>query len=59
MDTNVNEKLDKILKNQEYIFMLLLRILEDTNRSQFAEDYAANLAAQATEILLGHNIIRK
>lgn len=59
MDTNVNDKLDKILKNQEYIFMLLLRILEDTNRSQFAEDYAANLAAQATEILLGHNIIRK
>lgn len=24
-----------------------------------AEDYAANLAAQATEIILGHNIVRK
>lgn len=59
MDTNMNDKLDRILKNQEYIFMLLFRILEDTNRSQFAEDYVANLAAQATEILLGHNIIRK
>lgn len=23
------------------------------------EDYAANLAAQATEIILGHNIVRK
>lgn len=28
-------------------------------RSQFLEDYAANLAAQATEIILGHNIVRK
>lgn len=33
--------------------------IQDTNRSQFLEDYAANLAAQATEIILGNNIVRK
>lgn len=52
-------KLDKILLNQQVILLYLRQILQDTNRSQFAEDYAANLAAQATEIILGHNIVRK
>lgn len=44
-ETNIEEK--------------LFQILQDTNRSQFAEDYAANLAAQMTEIILGNNIVRK
>lgn len=52
-------KLDKILLNQQVILLYLRQILQDTNRSQFLEDYAANLAAQATEIILGHNIVRK
>lgn len=38
---------------------MVLEIQEFKNRSQFAEDYAANLAAQMTEIILGHNIVRK
>lgn len=32
---------------------------KERDRSQFLEDYAANLAAQATEIILGNNIVRK
>ena len=56
---SMEEKLDKILLNQQVILLYLRQILQDTNRSQFAEDYAANLAAQATEIILGHNIVRK
>lgn len=56
---NTEEKLDKILLNQQVILLYLRQILQDTNRSQFLEDYAANLAAQATEIILGHNIVRK
>ena len=40
--------------------LMPLDCLEDiARRSQFLEDYAANLAAQATEIILGHNIVRK
>lgn len=31
----------------------------ESSKSQFLEDYSANLAAQATEIILGHNIVRK
>lgn len=56
---NTEEKLDKILLNQQVILLYLRQILQDTNRSQFLEDYAANLAAQATEIILGTNIVRK
>lgn len=56
---NTEEKLDKILLNQQVILLYLRQILQDTNRSQFLEDYAANLAAQATEIILGHKIVRK
>lgn len=56
---SVEEKLDKILLNQQVILLYLKQILQDTNRSQFAEDYAANLAAQMTEIILGNNIVRK
>ena len=56
---SVEEKLDKILLSQQVILLYLRQILQDTNRSQFAEDYAANLAAQMTEIILGHNIVRK
>lgn len=53
------EKLDQILLNQQVILLYLKQILQDTNRSQFAEDYVANLAAQMTEIILGNNIVRK
>lgn len=56
---NTEEKLDKILLNQQVILLYLRQILQDTNRSQFLEDYAANLAAQMTEIILGNNIVRK
>lgn len=45
--------------NQQVILLYLKQILQDTNRSQFAEDCAANLAAQMTEIILGNNIVRK
>lgn len=45
--------------NQQVILLYLKQILQDTNRSQFAEDYVANLAAQMTEIILGNNIVRK
>lgn len=58
-ETNIEEKLDQILLNQQVILLYLKQILQDTNRSQFAEDYAANLAAQMTEIILGNNIVRK
>ena len=58
-ETNIEEKLDQILTNQQVILLYLKQILQDTNRSQFAEDYAANLAAQMTEIILGNNIVRK
>lgn len=54
-----SEKLDQILLNQQVILLYLNQILKDTNRSQFAEDYVANLAAQMTEIILGNNIVRK
>jgi hypothetical protein len=59
MFTDIEEKLDQILLNQQVILLYLKQILQDTNRSQFAEDYAANLAAQMTEIILGNNIVRK
>lgn len=39
--------------------MYLQQILKESSKSQFLEDYSANLAAQATEIILGHNIVRK
>lgn len=45
--------------NQQVILLYLKQILKDTNKSQFTEDYAANLFAQMTEIVLGNNIIRK
>lgn len=35
------------------------QILKESSKSQFLEDYSANLAAQATEIILGHKIVRK
>lgn len=54
-----DEKLDQILGNQTLIVQLLLQILQQTGRDQFTEDYAANLFAQMTEIVLGHNILRK
>ncbi len=56
---SMEEKLDQILANQALIVKLLLQIQSKVNESQFVEDYAANLAAQATEIILGHNIVRK
>lgn len=59
MEAKINEKLDMILQNQSYLFLLLQKVLKDVNKSQFVEDYVANLAAQVTEIVLGHNIIRK
>ena len=55
----IDEKLDRILWNQEVMLMYLQQILNESSKSQFLEDYAANLAAQATEIILGHNIVRK
>lgn len=55
----MEEKLDQILTNQALIVKLLLQIQSKVNESQFAEDYVANLAAQMTEIILGHNIVRK
>lgn len=55
----IDEKLDRILCNQEVMLMYLQQILNESSKSQFLEDYAANLAAQATEIILGHNIVRK
>lgn len=45
--------------NQEVILLYLKKIAKDVNKSQFTEDYAANLFAQMTEIVLGHNIVRK
>ena len=56
---SMEEKLDQILTNQALIVKLLLQIQSKVNESQFAEDYVANLAAQMTEIILGHNIVRK
>lgn len=41
------------------MLMYLQQILKESSKSQFLEDYSANLAAQATEIILGHNIVRK
>lgn len=38
---------------------MLKAIYQEVSKSDFAEDYVANLAAQMTEIILGHNIIRK
>lgn len=56
---SMEEKLDQILANQALIVKLLLQIQSKVNESQFVEDYAANLAAQMTEIILGNNIVRK
>lgn len=57
MDTKeIEDKLDQILQNQALIVRMLAQIY---NKSQFTEDYAANLFAQMTEIVLGNNIIRK
>lgn len=55
----IENKLDTALRNQEIIMSWLYSINLDINKSRFVEDYAANLAAQYTEILFGHNIIRK
>lgn len=55
----IDEKLDRILWNQEVMLMYLQQILKESSKSQFLEDYSANLAAQATEIILGHKIVRK
>ena len=49
----------KIIANQALIVKLLLQIQSKVNESQFVEDYAANLAAQMTEIILRNNIVRK
>ena len=38
---------------------MLKAIYQEVSKSNFAEDYAANLAAQMTEIILGNNIVRK
>lgn len=54
----MEEKIDQILQNQTLIVTLLLQIMKRVNKEQFTEDYAANLFAQMTEIVLGHNIIR-
>ena len=56
---SMEEKLDQILANQALIVKLLLQIQSKVNESQFVEDYAANLAAQMTEIILRNNIVRK
>lgn len=45
----IEDKLNKILENQELILRLLVQILKDTNRSQFLENYAANLLSTLTE----------
>lgn len=55
----IEDTLNQILMNQQIILLYLKQILKDTNKSQFTEDYAANLFAQMTEIVLGNNIIRK
>ena len=55
----IDEKLDRILWNEEDMLMYLQQILKESSKSQFLEDYSANLAAQATEIILGHKIVRK
>ena len=36
----------------------LAEIYKEVNKDRFLEDYTANLAAQLTEIMLGHNIVR-
>ncbi len=38
---------------------MLKAIYQEVSKSNFAEDCAANLAAQMTEIILGNNIVRK
>lgn len=38
---------------------MLKAIYQEVSKSNFAEDSAANLAAQMTEIILGNNIVRK
>lgn len=54
--TSVDEKLDKIIKNQELLFTWIYQLQKDIKASRFAEDYAANLAATFTEIMfLGRN----
>ena len=55
----MEEKLDQILLNQATIMQMLKAIYQEVSKSNFAEDYAANLAAQMTEIILGNNIVRK
>lgn len=55
----MEEKLDQILLNQATIMQMLKAIYQEVSKSNFAEDCAANLAAQMTEIILGNNIVRK
>lgn len=55
----MEEKLDQILRNQEIILQCLGQIYQEVSKDHFLEDYTANLAAQLTEIMLGHNIVRQ
>lgn len=55
----MEEKLDQVLLNQATMMQMLKAIYQEVSKSNFAEDYAANLAAQMTEIILGNNIVRK
>lgn len=45
----MEEKINKILENQQAMIALLIQILKDVNKSQFLENYAANLLSMITE----------
>lgn len=45
----MEEKINKILENQQAMIALLIQILKDVNKSQFFENYAANLLANFTD----------
>lgn len=53
------DEITQFLLNQATIMQMLKAIYQEVSKSNFAEDYAANLAAQMTEIILGNNIVRK
>ena len=46
---NMEEKINKILENQQIMITLLIQILKDVNRSQFLENYVANKLANFTD----------
>ena len=55
---SMEDKIDQILKNQEVIIQYLQAIYAKVSDT-FTENYAANLLAQITEMMLGHNTVRQ